>query len=368
MSDIKSVINLLCKHIGQCTEVQVHPEHFKAAKYNEDSPEAAQCFWTLLNTLSFYAIKKTQPALDFQHYDEVKSTKLSFAYLRYPSIEFYGLSNKDSRNNRELLLALAWLIGVHNVLETAMMFKLINSILGGECVQSDSLKHQQEENNEKVSLDLINEIQSIVHKCTTVNNNLKDINELISERIKSTSQVHAASANSCGLPHLNVPEMCIIKQFVTREDKYSEYNEKNLLDLQQLGVMIEINSMWRRSEAIFFDWMGTVLKEHKLMPLIEFSEQAMDEFSTFICILRHLTKKKIHSLRHSDGLDSENIPKTPCTARFSKTQQRNANTRLWTSEIAEKLEEEQGKTSEKMTELMSELNTLLKSIPNCIQI
>ncbi|XP_015114174.1 tubulin epsilon and delta complex protein 1 [Diachasma alloeum] len=371
MSDVKNVINLLCKHIGQCTEVQVHPEYFKAAKYNEDSPEVVQCFWTVLNILSYYAIKKTQPGIDFQHYDELKSTKLYFAYLQYPSIEFYGLLDKNARNNRELLLALAWLIGMHNVLETAMRFKLVESILGGECVQSgDSLKRKQEENNENenVSSELIDQIHSIVHKCMTVSNNLKDINELISERIKSTSKVHAASSNSCGLPHLNVPEMSIIKQFVTHEDKYSEHNEKNLVDLQRLGVMLETHSMWRRNEEIFFDWMGTVLEEHKRSPMTEFSEKTVDEFSTFICILRHLTKKKIHSLKHSDGLAGENISKIPCTSRFSRTQERNTNANLWGSEISQRLEEEQAKTSEKMKELASELKAMLKSIPNCIQI
>ncbi|XP_011306218.1 uncharacterized protein [Fopius arisanus] len=139
-----------------------------------------------------------------------------------------------------------------------MQLKLAGSILGRACVQSDdSLKREHEENNENenVSPDLIDRAHSIVHKCMIVNNNLKDINELIVEKIKSTSKLHIASSNSCGLPHLNVPEMSIIKQFVTHENKYSEHNEKNLVDLQRLAVMIETHSLWKRSEDIFFDWM-----------------------------------------------------------------------------------------------------------------
>lgn len=58
--------------------------------------------------------------------------KLHLAFLQYPTIEFYNLSQRN-RSNRQLLIALAWLLGTQNVLTIAFQIKLASGVLGAEC-------------------------------------------------------------------------------------------------------------------------------------------------------------------------------------------------------------------------------------------
>lgn len=64
--------------------------------------------------------------------DKVSATKLYLAFLQYPAIEFYGLS-ESCHNNRILLLAFAWLLATQNVLSIVVRVNLTSSLLGREC-------------------------------------------------------------------------------------------------------------------------------------------------------------------------------------------------------------------------------------------
>ena len=77
-------------------------------------------------------MREKQIEIDFQQYGIIWGTKLYFAYLQYPAVEFYAL-NRDSKNNRQLLLAFAWLLGTQNVLNVIIRINLSNSVLGREC-------------------------------------------------------------------------------------------------------------------------------------------------------------------------------------------------------------------------------------------
>lgn len=71
--------------------------------------------------------------------DTIWATKLCFAYLQYPAIEFYALS-ESSKNNRPLLLAFAWLLGTQDILSVITHINLSNSVLGRECSRLNSVQ------------------------------------------------------------------------------------------------------------------------------------------------------------------------------------------------------------------------------------
>lgn len=71
--------------------------------------------------------------------DTIWATKLCFAYLQYPAIEFYALS-ESSKNNRPLLLAFAWLLGTQDILSVITQINLSNSVLGRECSRLNSVQ------------------------------------------------------------------------------------------------------------------------------------------------------------------------------------------------------------------------------------
>lgn len=64
--------------------------------------------------------------------DASSAVKLHLAFLQYPMIEFYGLS-QDGEHNRDALIALAWLLGTQNVLTVILRAKLADGVLGTEC-------------------------------------------------------------------------------------------------------------------------------------------------------------------------------------------------------------------------------------------
>jgi len=71
--------------------------------------------------------------------DAPSAVKLHLAFLQYPVIEFYSLS-QDGEHNRDALMALAWLLGTQNVLTAILRAKLADGVLGAECSHVDSLE------------------------------------------------------------------------------------------------------------------------------------------------------------------------------------------------------------------------------------
>lgn len=68
--------------------------------------------------------------------DAPSAVKLHLAFLQYPVIEFYGLS-QDDQHKRDALIALAWLLGTQNVLTAILRAKLADGVLGAECSRVD---------------------------------------------------------------------------------------------------------------------------------------------------------------------------------------------------------------------------------------
>jgi len=104
------------------------------------------------------------------------------------------------------------------------------------------------------------QLSSILHLNATVNLNLREINELIRERAKLISKVHAASINVSGLPHLSVSELVLTKRFSrTRilDDgaDESENDRRRLREFREAGILLDVRAKWLRKRHVFFDWM-----------------------------------------------------------------------------------------------------------------
>lgn len=89
-----------------------------------------------------------------------------------------------------------------------------------------------------------------------VNYNIKEISELISERTKLVSKIHAASNKICGLPHLSVSEAALIKRISTiNKDVLSNEDKKHIKELSTIANLLNIHIKWMKKEHIFFEWM-----------------------------------------------------------------------------------------------------------------
>ena len=103
------------------------------------------------------------------------------------------------------------------------------------------------------------QLDSILHLNATVNLNLREIDELVSERAKLISKVHAASLDASGLPHLSVSELALTKRLagtrVLGEDGSSEKDRRRLREFRDAGALLDACTKWLRKRHIFFDWM-----------------------------------------------------------------------------------------------------------------
>lgn len=86
----------------------------------------------LFSFTAFFCFVATIKKYEYNVVDKLSATKLYFAFLQYPAIEFYSLS-ESCHNNRVLLLAFAWLLATQNVLNIVVRVNLTSSLLGREC-------------------------------------------------------------------------------------------------------------------------------------------------------------------------------------------------------------------------------------------
>ncbi|KAK0083300.1 hypothetical protein PV325_009010 [Microctonus aethiopoides] len=374
MADIKKVLTLLCKQIILSTGIELTPNYFRLAKYNKQNNDLMKSFWSVLNVLSHCVVSSINPELNFPQYGEIKSTKIYFAYLGYDAMDFYG-STESYSSSRALLIAFSWLIASHDCLKTIVHKELMKSIFGHESIKSSYLTDKDEEIIDDVSpTNFSSEINLLIHKCSRINNNLKEINELMKEKACLITKIHDASLNKNGLPHLNVAELFLLKKLFIKQknnkNTLREECEDGFEELHNIGVLLEIYTKWIRVEDIFFNWMETILDDTR-NDQIHLSSENNDELSTIICIVRHLTKKKIHKMKLSNNeLVTEKISsvsKLLCPSRFLRVH-KNSSTDNNDELILQHLSEINNNVDKKVAKLNSELKLIIKSIPNCLQV
>lgn len=295
--------------------------------------------------------------------DELSATKLYFAFLQYPVIEFYSIS-KNSNNSRVLLLAFAWLMATQNALSIVVRVQLLSSILGKECLHPDiSLTEVA-----KVGACSLNtQIANVLHHNSKVNFNLKYISELLQEKAKLINKVHGISLNINHLEHMNVMEIVLMKRLLASHTDLNS-TEQQKLELYTIGTMLELHVKWMEKEHIFYDWMITVVKECEKSPQINTNEINKDEVVNFISLLEYVIKENLYSISSKKTKDSTECFKLQCTSRLLRTSDIkceanklsiDANVRL--SQVKELL----GKNKE---ELALQLKNILMAVPQCIQI
>ncbi|XP_014604821.1 PREDICTED: uncharacterized protein LOC106787190 isoform X1 [Polistes canadensis] len=367
MSDIKNIIELLCKHLNLSIKVAIQPECFRLSKFN-DPKEQSDTLWTILHILSLYAAKENQNNINFEEYDKLSATKLYFAYLQYPAIEFYNLS-ESCRNNRVLLLAFAWLLATQNVLNIVVRINLISSILGKECSSPDlSLK---EISTVETSCSLNAQIKNIIHHNSKVNFNIKCISELIDIKTKLSTKAHSASLNFDCLAHMNVMDIAFVKSLFVLQDTDSNFVQSKQLksELYNIGAMLDVHLKWMEKEYIFYDWMITVIKEHEKSVDIKKSSINWDEIVSFVSLLEHIIKKKLNficSKKTKD--DAENYNDFQCTSRLLRTPDIKCEANKWLKDVTVQLSQIKETLGKNKEELALQLKNILTIMPPCIRI
>ncbi|XP_076752319.1 uncharacterized protein LOC143424244 isoform X2 [Xylocopa sonorina] len=367
MSDIKNVLSLLCQHLNISINIVMKPEYFRLAKFNSTDENVNGVFWKALNILSYYAVKENNAEIDFQQCDIVWSTKLYFAYLKYSTIEFYSL-NEHSKNNRQLLLAFAWILGTQNILSIITWINLSNSVLGRECSYlKNSLDNKETEYN--VPETLIAQISNILYLNGKVNYNIKAISELISERSKLVSKVHDASIKVSGLPHLSVSEAALIKRIaIANKNEISNEDRKYIKELSTIANLLDLHMKWLKKEHVFFEWMVTVVEEHKISLSVSLEDINWNEVSKFISLLQCLTQERLEALlSKKESKDSQDY-KPNFISRLLRAQDNDTEMENWLSEISVELNKKTENLSQRKEKLSKELAQVLQSIPSCVQV
>ncbi|XP_076247305.1 uncharacterized protein LOC143187154 [Calliopsis andreniformis] len=361
MSDIKSVLSLLCQHLNLSINVTMKPEYFRSVKFGDTTNSVTKIFWKILNILSYHAVKDKAVGIDFQQFDTVWATKLYFAYLQYTAIEFYAL-DEGSRNNRQLLLALAWLLGTQNVLSIVVQINVANSVLGRECSQYNNAEEKKVDYDQPETL--IAQVNNILYLNGKVNYNIKEISELISERTKLITKAHAASINISGLPHLSVSELSLIKRIATiNKDAPTDEDKKYLRELHTINNLLDTHMKWLKKEYIFFEWMVTVIEEHNKSLSSSLNDVNWNEVSKFISLLRYIIQEKLET---PPSKQESIVPQ--CISRLLRSPNNTVQMESWLAEISKELDKETKHLSERKEKLSKELKKILRLIPSCVQV
>ncbi|XP_014604823.1 PREDICTED: uncharacterized protein LOC106787190 isoform X3 [Polistes canadensis] len=307
MSDIKNIIELLCKHLNLSIKVAIQPECFRLSKFN-DPKEQSDTLWTILHILSLYAAKENQNNINFEEY-------------------------------------------------------------GKECSSPDlSLK---EISTVETSCSLNAQIKNIIHHNSKVNFNIKCISELIDIKTKLSTKAHSASLNFDCLAHMNVMDIAFVKSLFVLQDTDSNFVQSKQLksELYNIGAMLDVHLKWMEKEYIFYDWMITVIKEHEKSVDIKKSSINWDEIVSFVSLLEHIIKKKLNficSKKTKD--DAENYNDFQCTSRLLRTPDIKCEANKWLKDVTVQLSQIKETLGKNKEELALQLKNILTIMPPCIRI
>ncbi|KYN36601.1 hypothetical protein ALC56_09026 [Trachymyrmex septentrionalis] len=376
MCDIKDALPTLCEHINSLINIGLTPEHLRLAKYNAPDEIVAEKLWSTLRILSYYAAREKRGDIDFRNYDAPSAVKLHLALLQYPVIEFYSLS-QDGEHNRDALIAIAWLVGTQDVLTAILRAKLVDGVLGAECSHVDSSESIQPPsliavpNNQPLSTSA--QLSSILHLNATVNLNLREINELIRERAKLISKVHAASINVSGLPHLSVSELVLTKRLSRTRilddggGGSSENDRRRLREYREAGILLDVRAKWLRKRHVFFDWMATVIQEHRRSTELNPRIINTRELAAFSSLLRHVIRDKLRDFKTEKTIDG-GARNLNCPSRAHRSQYNNAEAQSWLDDLNERQDREGENFQRNRQRLADELEEMLKLIPSVIRV
>ncbi|KAK2575105.1 hypothetical protein KPH14_008831 [Odynerus spinipes] len=364
MADIKNVLELLCKHLNLSIKVAIKPEYFRLSKYNKITEQSNSVLWATLHALSFYAAKEKRTDIYFEEYDELSATKLYFAFLQYPVIEFYGLS-ESCTNSRVLLLAFSWLLATQSVLSVVVRVQLLSSILGRECSHPDVSLTEVSAVGTTCSVNT--QIKNILHHNSKVNFNLKHISELLQEKAKLANKAHGVSLNIDRLAHMNIMEIVLIKRLLAiHTDSNSTEQQKS--ELYTIGAILDVHVKWMEKEHIFYDWMITVIKECDKSPDVNTSKINWTGVANFISLLEYIIKRKLYSICSEKTKDSMEYFKLQCTSRLLRTSDIKCEANKLSMDTNARLSQVKESLRINKEELALQLKNILMTVPQCIKV
>ncbi|XP_069689726.1 tubulin epsilon and delta complex protein 1-like isoform X2 [Periplaneta americana] len=272
MSNIKSVISLLCRHLNISFNLDVKPEHFRLSKFNKTENNCVCHMWQVL----YKACNDIYP--DHKEDDVVRFVKLSFAALEYKNIDFYCLPSDMSSGSRELLLALGWLLLVENLLEKSTEKKLRDSSMNMEFDVQTIQKEAVPSQIVPKTGSLRSNVNCILLMAGKIRHNVNAIAELDQARVAFTNKVHEGSSKSCGLSHLSVSESKLVR--------YPHLLPEYLKTVSETSALIETHQQWQKKCHLFWEWMGTVAAEKECA--IKVNRLGVDEKKTLNSVLTSL--------------------------------------------------------------------------------
>lgn len=375
MCETRGALSALCRYINSLINVGLTPEHLRLAKYDAADEDVAETLRNTLHILSYHAAREKRGDIDFRNYDTPTAVKLHFAFLQYPVIEFYSLSRSRSDRNRDSLIALAWLLETQNILTVVLRTKLVGGVLGAECSSLDPPeKSSIRSTSSTVRPDQLTNTQlaGILHLNTRVNLNLREIDELTRERGNLVSKIHAASINVSGLPHLSVSELALTKRLATMSDDDDENSgdEERRRQFRDAGILLDTRDKWLRKRHTFFDWMVTVIQEHRKSTETNSREIDSQELGAFNSLLRQLIRKKLRNLTSTKAVGNEfQNTALNCPSRTHRSNQyNNIEAQNWLDDLHEHQKHEEADLQSNRKQLADELERMLKLIPSTVRI
>ncbi|XP_072763592.1 uncharacterized protein [Anoplolepis gracilipes] len=372
MSEIQNALSALCEYINSLVNVGLTFEHLKLARNNAPGEDVAETLRNTLHVLSYHAAREKRGDIDFRNYDTLTALKLHLAFLQYPAIEFYSLS-LQSDCNRDLLIALAWLLGTQNVLTIVLRAKLAGSVLGTECSRVDPPESSIRFASSVVRPDnqlTDTQLASILNLNTRVNLNLREISELTRERGSLVSKVHAASIDVSGLPHLSVSESALTKRLATTSDiDGSSGDEARRREFRDAGILLDTRAKWLRKRHVFFDWMVTTIQEHR--KFIEMTSREIDsqELAAFSSLLRQMIREKLRVLTSVEAASSKSRNMAlECPSRAHRSQYNDIEVQNWLDDLNERQKHEEEDLQRNRKRLADELEKMLELIPSTIRV
>ncbi|XP_029176923.1 tubulin epsilon and delta complex protein 1-like [Nylanderia fulva] len=376
MSDVRDALLALCNYINSLINVGLTPEHLRLAKFNAPDGNVTETLRNTLHVFSYHAAREKRSDVDFRNYDKLMAVKLHLAFLEYPAIEFYSLSQSNKDRNRDLLLALAWLLGMPDVLSIVLRAKLAGGVLGFECSHVDP---SEESVIRPLSSIVIPDDQpttvqlaSLLHLNTRVNLNLREISELTQERANLVSKVHAASVDVSGLPHLSVSESSLTKRLATTsEDSESPGEaEDRRRKYRDAGILLDARIRWLRKRQVFFDWMVTVIQEQRRATGTSPKNTDSRELVAFSSLLRRVIRKRLRVLASADAAGGKSRSTTlDCPSRGLRSLcDEDVEARNWLDDLNERQRSEEEDLQRNRKRLADELEEMLKLIPSIVRV